>query len=240
MPPDPKADPPVPTPLAPAAAVDRARAGWPAWRDERIARVTGPAGNLALVETLWGARVEDHPGSVPIERRDLLTGGVERGVRRFDADSPANRHFAGIDVYPFDPGWVIEARFVPHDPPRLVPFEHLRDNGLTRDLAVPGDILFTLDGVDHAFDAFDDDGTLLLVFGDDTNGVTTYGAGRFLIVPRAPGADRVVLDFNRAFVPPCGFSGQYNCPMPPRQNRFRRPVTAGEKLPLFRDGFQVH
>jgi hypothetical protein len=236
----PKADPPVPTPLAPAAAVDRARAGWPAWRDERIARVTGPAGNLALVETLWGARVEDHPGSVPIERRDLLTGGVERGVRRFDADSPANQHFAGIDVYPFDPDWVIEARFVPQDPPRLVPFEHLRDNGLTRDLAVPGDILFTLDGVDHAFDAFDDDGTLLLVFGDDTNGDTTYGAGRFLIVPRAPGADRVVLDFNRAFVPPCGFSGQYNCPMPPRQNRFRRPVTAGEKLPLFRGGFQVH
>ena len=66
------------------------------------------------------------------------------------------------------------------------------------------------------------------------------GAGRFLIVPRAPGDDRVELDFNRAFVPPCGFSGQYNCPMPPRQNRFGLAVEAGEKLPLFRDGFQVH
>lgn len=240
MPPELKADQPVPTPLAPAAAVDHARAGWPAWRAERIAKVTGPGGNLALVETIWGARVEDHPGSVPISRHSLLTGGTEHGVRRFDADSPANRHFETIDVYPFDPDWVVEARFVPQDPPRLVAFEHLRDNGLTRDLAVPGDILFSLDGVDHAFDAFDDDGTLLLVFGDETNGVTTYDAGRFLIVPRAPGADRVVLDFNRAFVPPCGFSGQYNCPMPPRQNRFRRPVIAGEKLPVFRGGFQVH
>ncbi|MEV4619522.1 DUF1684 domain-containing protein [Asanoa sp. NPDC049573] len=230
----------MPSSSAPPAAVDRARASWPRWRDARLSRVTAPMGNLALVETIWGARVEDHPGSVPIERRDRRTGAVDHGVRRFDADSPANRHFAGIDVYPFDPAWVIEARFVAHDPPRLVAFEHLRDNGLTRDLAVPGDILFTLDGVDYAFDAFDDDGTLLLVFGDRTNGVETYASGRFLFVPRAPGDDRVVLDFNRAFVPPCGFSGQYNCPMPPRQNRFGLAVRAGEKLPLFRDGFQVH
>jgi uncharacterized protein (DUF1684 family) len=47
----------------------------------------------------------------------------------------------------------------------------------------------------------------------------------------------VRLDFNRAFVPPCGFSDQYNCPMPPRQNRFHLPVEAGEKLPVFRAGF---
>ena len=230
----------MPTLHAPAAVIDRARAGFPAWHAARLKRVTEPAGNLALVETIWDARVEDHPGSVPIERRDLRTGAVHHGVRRFDADSPANRHFETIDVYPFDPDWVVEARFVPHDPPRLVAFEHLRDNGLTRDLAVPGDILFTRGGVDYAFDAFDDEGTLLLVFGDETNGITTYGAGRFLIVPREPGDDRVVLDFNRAYVPPCGFSGQYNCPMPPRQNRFRRAVLAGEKQPLFRDGFQVH
>jgi len=230
----------VPSSSAPPAAVDRARASWPQWRNARLSRVTGPMGNLALVETIWGARVEDHPGSMPIERRDQRTGAVDHGVRRFDADSPANRHFTGIDAYPFDPAWVVEARFVPQDPSRLVPFAHLRDNGLTRDLAVPGDILFTWGGVDYAFDAFDDEGTLLLVFGDATNGVETYGAGRFLIVPRAPGDDRVELDFNRAFVPPCGFSGQYNCPMPPRQNRFGLAVEAGEKLPLFRDGFQVH
>ncbi len=230
----------MPTLHAPAAVIDRARAGFPAWHAARLKRVTEPAGHLALVETRWDARVEDHPGSVPIERRDLRTGAVHHGVRRFDADSPANRHFETIDVYPFDPDWVVEARFVPHDPPRLVAFEHLRDNGLTRDLAVPGDILFTRGGVDYAFDAFDDEGTLLLVFGDETNGITTYGAGRFLIVPRQPGDDRVVLDFNRAYVPPCGFSGQYNCPMPPRQNRFRMAVLAGEKQPLFRDGFQVH
>lgn len=62
------------------------------------------------------------------------------------------------------------------------------------------------------------------------------GPARFLFVRRTDDESRVVLDFNQAFVPPCGFSDQYNCPMPPRQNRFHLPVEAGEKLPVFRDG----
>lgn len=239
---------PVPT-SAPSAAVEQARSAWPAWRASRLAGVVAATGNLALVETRWLSPGEDatvadaQPEGVTVTtltRRHVGTGEVEHGVRIWDANSPAIRHFVTTDAYPFNPDWIIEARFVPAAQPRLVPFEHLRDNGLSRDLAVPGDILFTLDGVDYALDAFNDDGTMLLVFGDPTNGKDTYGAGRFLYVPRGPDDDHIVLDFNQAFVPPCGFSGQYNCPLPPRQNRFTRPIEAGEKLPVFRDGFQVH
>jgi hypothetical protein len=52
----------------------------------------------------------------------------------------------------------------------------------------------------------------------------------------AEDSDRVILDFNRAFVPPCGFSDQYNCPLAPRNNRFPVPVTAGEKRVVPRHG----
>jgi uncharacterized protein (DUF1684 family) len=212
--------------------------------------VVAPTGNLALVETRWlspGEQVDAEAGAHPdgvtlttLQRRHVGTGDVEHGIRVWDAQSPAIRHFETIEAFPFNPDWVIEARFVASTQPRLVPFEHLRDNGLTRDLAVPGDILFTLDGVDYALDAFDDDGVMLLVFGDQTNGRDSYGAGRFLTVARGSGEDTVVLDFNRSFAPPCGFSGHYNCPLPPRQNRFARAIEAGEKFPVFRDGFQVH
>jgi uncharacterized protein (DUF1684 family) len=115
----------------------------------------------------------------------------------------------------------------------------MRDNGRTRDLAVPGRIDVEIGGTVYGLHAFDDGGTLLLVFADPTNGVETYGAGRFLFVQRD--ADRyaaegeVTLDFNRAFVPPCGFSDQYNCPFPPPSNRITVPVRAGEKLPQFAD-----
>lgn len=97
----------------------------------------------------------------------------------------------------------------------------------------------------YSLSAFDDDGTLLLVFGDASNGSSgpagTYASGRFLFVHRVDDdARRVVLDFNRAFVPPCGFSNQYNCPLPPRNNRFAHVVDAGEKRVVFRDGYDVY
>jgi uncharacterized protein (DUF1684 family) len=181
----------------------------------------------------------------PIERTDISTGAVEYGLRFWDADAPAIRAFDRIDTYDYDPAWVIEAQFTPVDSTRTVPFEHIRDNGGTRDLVVPGDITFTLNGVEHRLAAFDDGGRLLLVFGDATNGTETYGSGRFLFVRRdetsafgAPGT--VVLDFNRAFVPPCGFSAQYNCPLPPAQNRFAEAIRAGEKNVVFTGGFDIY
>jgi len=221
---------------------------WKDWCVRRRAALTAPTGNLALVETRWlpaGERPDPEaaragqPDSVTVttvERTDLVTGEPEYALRFWDAESPAIRNFERTDAFPFDPAWVLEATYTPVEDARRVAFEHIRDNGGTRDLAVPGDIALTVDGTDYTLSAFDDDGTLLLVFGDPTNGSVTYGAGRFLFVEHT-GEGRVRLDFNRAFVPPCGFSDQYNCPMPPRQNRFHLPVEAGEKLPVFRDGF---
>ncbi|MFJ9680605.1 DUF1684 domain-containing protein [Streptomyces sp. NPDC101194] len=221
---------------------------WEAWRAERRRSVTSATGNLALVETRWAPAGErpdldaaragqsDSVTVTTVERTDFVTGLPEYGLRFWDAQSPAIKNFDRTDVFPYDPAWVLEASYTPVPGARRVGFEHIRDNGGTRDLVVPGDIELTLDGRDYTLSAFDDDGTLLLVFGDPTNGDVTYGAGRFLFVTRT-GEGRVLLDFNRAFVPPCGFSDQYNCPMPPRQNRFHLPVEAGEKRPVFRDGF---
>ncbi len=235
--------------LASAPTIESARAGWDSWRAGRLSSVAAPTGNLSLIETRWlgpapqpstADALAGQPDTVTVstlQRRDIDTGAPEHGIRLWDANSPAIQHFVTTTAFPFNPDWVIEATFTPVAGDRVVPFEHLRDNGGTRDLVVPGDITFTLDGTDYALHAFDDEGTLLLVFGDPTNGKQTYGGGRFLFVHREPGSERVVLDFNRAFVPPCGFSAHYNCPLPPRQNRFAVPVTAGEQLPVFRDGF---
>jgi len=87
--------------------------------------------------------------------------------------------------------------------------------------------------------AFKDDQELLLVFGDATNKLDdsrkTYGSGRFLFVKFDENSgNKVVLDFNRAFVPPCGFSNQFNCPMPPLNNKIATAIFAGEKNPIFK------
>lgn len=220
------------------------------WQTERRAAVTSATGNLALIETRWtGERPDleaeqraaaDTVTVTPIERTNIETGEAEHGLRVWDADAPAIRAFDRIDTYEYDPAWVLEGHFTPVAGDRRVSFEHIRDNGGTRDLVVPGDIRLELDGHEYTLAAFDDGGTLLLVFGDETNGSETYGSGRFLFVQLRDDEGSVLLDFNRAFVPPCGFSAQYNCPLPPASNRFPLSIRAGEKNVVFRDGFDIY
>jgi len=85
-------------------------------------------------------------------------------------------------------------------------------------------------GGTHRLIAFDDtgDGRLFFVFGDRTNGRETYGGGRFLYSD-PPRDGRVVLDFNRAYNPPCVFTPWATCPLPPPGNRLPVAIEAGEK-----------
>ena len=66
------------------------------------------------------------------------------------------------------------------------------------------------------------------IFADDTNGKETYGAGRFLDTD-PPKDGKVVVDFNKAYNPPCAFTAFATCPLPPKQNRLALAVEAGEK-----------
>ena len=66
------------------------------------------------------------------------------------------------------------------------------------------------------------------ILGDRTNGDTTYGAGRYLYAD-LEADDRIVVDFNKAYTPPCAFTPFATCPLPPPENRLGIPIEAGEK-----------
>ena len=183
------------------------------------------------------------PGSVVFS--DTVTGFViaseegTYGLRVWDADSEGIRDFGGIDAFPYNPEWVIRASWTEIEGGTTVGIEHLKDAGKPRDKVVPGEIRFSKDGVDYNLAAFKEGRALLLVFADATNGDTTYSVGRFLMV--APNPDgSITLDFNRAYLPPCGFSYNFNCPLPPKQNRFSVPIEAGEKNVLNKAGALLH
>ena len=169
----------------------------------------------------------------------IASEGGSYALRVWDAESEGIQAFGGIDVFPYNPEWVITAKFTEVDGGTVLGFEHLKDDGKTREMVIPGEITFTKDGIDYNLAAFKSGRALQLVFADATNGDTTYSVGRFLFV--APNADgTITLDFNRAVVPPCGFSYAFNCPMPPKQNRFSVPIEAGEKNALDKNGRPLH
>ncbi|WP_165064206.1 DUF1684 domain-containing protein [Marisediminicola senii] len=183
------------------------------------------------------------PGEVVFS--DTLSAFVIAGedgayaLRVWDARSDAIRDFGGIDAFPYNPDWVITAAWNEIEGGTTLGIEHLKDEGKPRDKVVPGEITFTKDGIDYSLAAFKEGRALLLVFADSTNGDSTYSVGRFLMV--APNTDgSITLDFNRAYLPPCAFSYNFNCPMPPRQNRFTVPIEAGEKNVLNTAGALLH
>ena len=234
--------------------MNEARAAWEAWREKRHVALTGPQGNLALVQTVW---LHGDPGEVSLDealragpttltgttqkRHDFQGNLLEQGYRLWDAASEAIRAFETVSAYEYNPEWVLEGVLELHAEPEPFPFEFTQPGTEARDLAVPGDIRVTIAGEDYHLSAFDNDGVLQLVFADTTStSGGSYPTGRFLYVQRVAGSNRVMLDFNQAFVPPCGFSVHFNCPLPPARNRIRTAIEAGERFPSFRDGYAIH
>ncbi|WP_431247468.1 DUF1684 domain-containing protein [Leifsonia xyli] len=198
-----------------------------------------------LVDGTTIVRGKDDPNPGAIRFSDTQTGFViasedgDYALRVWDANSEAIQEFGSIDAFPFNPEWIIQASFTPIEGGKTVGFEHLKDDGATRDMVIPGEITFTKDGVDYNLAAFKAGRALQLVFADTTNGDSTYSVGRFLfVVPNDDGT--VTLDFNLAVLPPCAFSYNFNCPLPPAQNRFAVPIEAGEKNVLNKQGELLH
>ena len=157
---------------------------------------------------------------------------IERGgrfaLRVRDLASRARREFKGLDYFPVDPAWALDARFEPYTPARHVPITNVL--GMEIDMLSPGAIVFARDGREWRLDALLEapgDDHLFVMFADATSGHGTYGAGRFLYVP-LPAGRAVRVDFNRAYNPPCAFTGFATCPLPPPQNRLALAVRAGE------------
>jgi uncharacterized protein len=151
------------------------------------------------------------------------------GVRVRDADHPARKLFNGIDSFPVSTAWRVNARFEPYVPNKRIPIVNIV--GMTEDMDSPGALVFDKDGRTWRLDAILESPTdtdLFVMFADATSGRESYGAGRYLYLPK-PADNHVWLDFNQAYNPPCAFTEFATCPLPPRQNRLALAVTAGEK-----------
>ena len=157
-----------------------------------------------------------------IKRDDKL------GIRLRDLNSPLLRSFKDIDRYPVDTGWRVNAVLQQSGVPTQIAITNVI--GQTSRQKSPGKLVFTYRGAQYSLETLEDDGQLFIVFADGTNGRTTYQSGRFLLVPRPVSKDNTtVIDFNKAYNPPCAFTTFATCPLPPKENVLPMDVEAGEK-----------
>jgi uncharacterized protein (DUF1684 family) len=172
------------------------------------------------------------------EKPDRLRNGsrqlqvIERSgklaLRAWDAESPVRKSFQGIDTFPYDPRWRIEATFEAFPAPKEVETPSVL--GTPQKELSPGRVRFSVGGRELTLEPTQEKPgeDLFFVFKDETWRKETYGAGRFLYTP-PPADGKVVLDFNRAYNPPCVFTPYATCPLPRRENVLPVRVEAGEK-----------
>jgi uncharacterized protein (DUF1684 family) len=145
---------------------------------------------------------------------------------------PEAAGFHGLEFYPPDPAYRVEARLEPGDGARL---QLATSTGAMRTMLRYGRLVFTIDGQEQHLTAFrsvpgtpgSDD--LFVPFRDSTSGHETYGAGRYLDLHFHEDADTYLLDFNDAYNPLCAYSPYFSCPYPPAENQLRVPIRAGER-----------
>jgi uncharacterized protein (DUF1684 family) len=158
----------------------------------------------------------------------LIERAGHLGIRVRDSVSPNRLQFKGLQYFPFQADWHVQARFDAYVPARRIPIVNIL--GMTQEMTSPGAIVFEREGRSWRLDAIQEapgDRQLFVMFSDATSGRQTYGAGRFLYVG-LPNADRIEVDFNEAFNPPCAFTDFATCPLPPQQNRLALGIHAGE------------
>jgi uncharacterized protein (DUF1684 family) len=203
--------------------------------DKVTMEITGQAGVTVNGKATKEAVVFDKdPSGAPLVaigdlRFTLIKRGEKIGIRLRDLNSPLLRKFKDVDRYPLDTVWRVSAVLQrPADAAQRIAITNVL--GQTSEQKTPGKLVFTYRGSQYSLATMEEDGNLFVVFADGTTGRTTYQSGRFLQVPMPAGADgQTVIDFNKAYNPPCAFTAFATCPLPPKENVLPFDVEAGEK-----------
>ena len=159
---------------------------------------------------------------------NLIIRDTLYGIRFRDLNSELVKSFKGIERFPIDESWKLNATFEEYNPPKEIAVPNVL--GQISKEKSPGAVVFEREGKTYRIDAVDEgDGNLFLIIADETSGDETYGGGRFMYVKKPDSTGTIILDFNKAFNPPCVFTKYATCPLPPLQNYLKLRIDAGEK-----------
>jgi uncharacterized protein len=192
--------------------------------------VEAKIGGKVASESKLDADITNHPTMIELGalRMFVIQRGERLGIRVRDLNSAAVRNYAGPAFFPLDMNYKVTATFVPSDGKKTVDVPNVL--GDVTPAPVVGEVRFKLNGQDLTLTSFEGDTKegLSFVISDVTSKTDTYPGGRFLDTdPVVDG--KVVLDFNRAYSPPCSVTPYATCPLAPKENHLPLALPVGEK-----------
>ena len=226
-----------------------------AWRKQREESLIAPDGWLSVAGLEWLEEGENTVQGIVFSRRGnavwlgekelksdtpgpadnmtvgdktlfVIVRGAKVGLRVRDKKSPFLLDFSGLNWYPVRARYCIAARWIPYAAPRRCLLDTVLD-GFEEEYVSPGAAEFEVSGVTCRLEPMLSGNRLFFIFRDQTSGKTTYGASRFLYADGAVNG-QVVIDFNKAYNPPCVFTPYATCPLPPPGNWLPVAIEAGE------------
>lgn len=175
-------------------------------------------------------------GEVPYEE-EIQQWRAEKDAFMRSDESPVEESkrasFPPLAYYPIQESYRVPAALKVEESTDVLELPTSQD--LRRRMRRVGYLEFRLNGEPFTLTAFADANDrdmrrLFVPFGDLTNEDETYRGGRYLELPRTA-TNIYDLDFNRAYLPFCVYNPKYDCPLPPRENRLKTHVRAGERMP---------
>ncbi len=153
--------------------------------------------------------------------------GARLAIRVRDTEADIRRNFTKLDWFPVDERYRVRGRFTPHDEPVTVKTMNIL--GDIETYTSTGYVTLTVAGQEFRMLPVNSGQRLWFIMRDRTSGEDTYGAARFLYADAPDDDGWTIVDFNRAYNPPCAFNPHTTCPLPPPDNRLDVRIEAGER-----------
>lgn len=143
--------------------------------------------------------------------------------------------FTGLQFFEISEHYKVLARLVKSDDPHELKLTYSNDPDVPVYVNY-GVIYFTLDEVEYSLNVYQNKAWLdspqyknhlFLPFKDWTNGPVSYGGGRFMDLTLPANGDKIIVDFNLSYNPPCAYNYYMACPLIPEENHIEREINAG-------------
>lgn len=145
------------------------------------------------------------------------------------------KEFEGLEFFKYDSTFVVEAFFTRTENER--PFKMKTTTDRLPEYVKYGFLQFSLNNDMFQLNIYQNQDKLIeepnydylfLPFTDETNGLESYGGGRYIDLS-IPNGNKLIIDFNSAYNPYCAYNDKYSCPIVPRENYLKTRIEAGVK-----------